>query len=244
VLLDENNNIVLNGELADGTYSVKYEMENGSTVNIGNLVLDSNVYYTVTKNLTNCTISNTATQAKEGSSYSATISANSGYELKSLVVTMGGANVSVSGGNINIANVTGNIVITAVAEEIKAKYTNLADPTSADWWADSRIGSDGTRRNDAPGDIVTNRLTVKQGDVVRVKNLNCTTRNMGSYRADTGAVMSSAKITACTEVSDATVTATSAQFTVSGKNCGYIRIGGTPTGNVSDIIVTINEPID
>lgn len=39
--VDENNTIVLNGDLADGTYSIKYEMEDGSTVDIGVLVLDS-----------------------------------------------------------------------------------------------------------------------------------------------------------------------------------------------------------
>ena len=38
--VDENNNIVLIGNLADGTYSVKYEMEDGSTVDIGDLVLN------------------------------------------------------------------------------------------------------------------------------------------------------------------------------------------------------------
>lgn len=37
--VDENNNIIISGNLADGTYSVKYKMEDGSTVNIGSLVL-------------------------------------------------------------------------------------------------------------------------------------------------------------------------------------------------------------
>lgn len=37
--VDENNTIVLNGNLADGTYAVKYEMEDGSTVDIGNMTL-------------------------------------------------------------------------------------------------------------------------------------------------------------------------------------------------------------
>lgn len=37
--VDENNNIVVSGALADGTYTVKYELEDGTTVNIGELVL-------------------------------------------------------------------------------------------------------------------------------------------------------------------------------------------------------------
>jgi hypothetical protein len=120
----------VSGDLPDGTYSVKYEMENGTVVNIGNMVLDSNVYYSVTNTLTNCTNSNSATKAVQGGSYSATITAKSGYELKSIVVKMGGTDISstaVSGGKITISNVTGNIVITAVAEEIKAEYNNVLD---------------------------------------------------------------------------------------------------------------------
>lgn len=38
-IVDENNNIIISGKLADRTYSVKYEMEDGSLINIGNLVL-------------------------------------------------------------------------------------------------------------------------------------------------------------------------------------------------------------
>lgn len=39
--VDENNNIILSGNLADGTYTAKYEMADGSTVDIGNLVLET-----------------------------------------------------------------------------------------------------------------------------------------------------------------------------------------------------------
>lgn len=126
--VDENNNIIVSGSLADGIYTVKYELGDGSIVEIGDLVIDSNVYYTVTANLTNCT-SNGASQAVGGSSYTATITANSGYELKTLTVTMGGADVTasaVSGGTVIIGNVTGDIVITAVAE------AQVAEPVTVD----------------------------------------------------------------------------------------------------------------
>lgn len=124
-----DNKIIIQG-LPDGSYTAAYEYENGSTVNIGNLVVDTNVYYTVTNTLTQCTTNNSATKAVQGGSYSATITAKSGYELKSIVVKMGGTDISstaVSGGKITISNVTGNIVITAVAEEIKAAYNNILD---------------------------------------------------------------------------------------------------------------------
>lgn len=131
--IDESNNIIVQGDLSDGTYSVKYEMEDGTKVDIGNLVIDSNVYYFVTNNLTNCTSNNGVTQVVEGESYSATITAISGYELKSVSVTMGGTAVSVSDGVINITSVTGDIVITAVAEEatVTPSYTNII-PTLTD----------------------------------------------------------------------------------------------------------------
>jgi hypothetical protein len=144
--VDSANNIVLMGNLADGTYTVKYEMEDGSTVNIGTMVLDSNVYYSITKNFTNCSISNSATNVIEGESYSATITANSGYELKSVTVTMGGSAVSVSGGIINIASVTGDIVITAVAEEkaVTPTYTNLL-PLSVNADGSDYVGDNGEK---------------------------------------------------------------------------------------------------
>ena len=122
--IDENNTIVLNGNLPDGTYTFKYEMSNGEVVTIGESLIDTNVYYSVTNNLTNCTNNNSSKSVVEGESYSATISAFNNCELKSVTVTMGGSPVSVSGGNISIANVTGDIIITAVAEEVVVE-TNM-----------------------------------------------------------------------------------------------------------------------
>lgn len=119
-------------------------MGDGSTIDIGELVLDTDVYYNVTNNLTNCTNTNTTTQVAEGESYSATITAISGYELKSVSVTMGGTAVSVSDGVINITSVTGDIVITAVAEEatVTPSYTNVL-PLSVDSNGDDYKGTNG-----------------------------------------------------------------------------------------------------
>lgn len=76
--------------------------------------------YYITNNLTNCTNSNTSSSISSGSSYSATISANSGYTMNTITVTMGGTNITnsaVSGNNIYISNVTGDIIITANATQ-------------------------------------------------------------------------------------------------------------------------------
>lgn len=80
---------------------------------------------TITYNLTNCSSSNKAVTSKVGASYYTSITPESGYSLGSIVVYMGGTNISqsvVSGGNINIGNITGNIVI-AVNATANIGYT-------------------------------------------------------------------------------------------------------------------------
>ena len=82
--------------------------------------------YNITNNLTNCTTNNNNLSIEGGSSYSATISANTNYEMSSITVTMGGADITssvVNGYVINISNVTGNIVITASATAIQTTTT-------------------------------------------------------------------------------------------------------------------------
>lgn len=76
--------------------------------------------YTITNNLTNCANSNVNTSVSENSSYVANITANEGYTLDSVVITMGGEDITstvYSEGSINISSVTGDIVITANASE-------------------------------------------------------------------------------------------------------------------------------
>lgn len=75
--------------------------------------------YTVTNNLTNVTNSNAQTEVSSTDGYySATLTAADGYSMQSVVITMGGIDItdSVYGdGGILITEVTGDIVITAVA---------------------------------------------------------------------------------------------------------------------------------
>lgn len=235
--VDENNNIVLNGNLADGTYSIKYEM-NGETIDIGNLVLDSNVYYSITNTLTNCTNSNSATQAVKGESYSATITANSGYELKSVTVTMGGSPVSVSGGTISIAEVTGNIVITAVAEENKPTYTNLATT----FQTGKRYNSSGAIVDNAATCVCEDYIPYTSGTVVRVKGFkDLKATNCVFYLADKKLNTVSQVSARSSYIYDSTndiVTITS-----TNGNDHYIRIAGALTSTTDGVIITVNEPI-
>jgi hypothetical protein len=153
--VDENNRIVLTGTLAGKTYTVKYEMEDGSTIDIGDLALDTNTYYSVTNNLTNCTNSNSATEIAKGKAYNATISANSGYALKSVTVTMGGASVTVTNGVIAIEKVTGDIVITAVAEVAEPVTENLTLVAKT-----SIVTGDGSTRENTGGHCATDFIDV------------------------------------------------------------------------------------
>lgn len=104
-------------------------------------------YQTIAKNLTGCTISNAASQADYGEAYRAIITAESGKSITSVVVKMGGVDITatayapnidtVSSGAINIAKVTGAVTITAAASvpsvtyNIKRNLTNCASSNTA-----------------------------------------------------------------------------------------------------------------
>lgn len=248
--VDSGNNIVLNGDLADGTYTVKYEMEDGSTIDIGELVLDTNVYYSVTNNLTNCTNSNNATSAVKGESYNATITANDGYELSSVVVTMGGTDITssvVSGGNISIANVTGNIVITAVAEEI-AEPTNFADPSSADWVANGRIRSSGAIATDVSGadagrTFASNFVECQKGDVVEITGGLITAFFFGFYDSSKNKLQALGWGDAKTNsyVIDASNSSSGATFTVNVDNTAFMRFTLSNVSDQNAVIINVKR---
>lgn len=93
-------------------------------------------YQTITKNLTGCTISNSASQVEYGDSYTATVAADVGKELTSVVVKMGGVDITstaytAGSGAINIAKVTGAVTITAVAIMPSVSYNITLNLTNA-----------------------------------------------------------------------------------------------------------------
>lgn len=85
-------------------------------------------YQSITKNLTGCTISNGASQVDYGEAYTATITPESGKTLTSIVIKMGGIDITstayaAGSGAINIVKVTGAITITAAASAPSVTYT-------------------------------------------------------------------------------------------------------------------------
>jgi hypothetical protein len=112
------------------------DMKNGYYLPIAQYKLDTTIVdipatvtnYSITNNLSNATNSNSATTISSGSSYSATISPNANYSISSIIVTMGGTDISstvVSGNTISISNVTGNIVITVTTASTVKPCTNI-----------------------------------------------------------------------------------------------------------------------
>lgn len=114
-----------------GGTNITSQVVSGNSINIASVTGDIvitvtttpvQITYSITNNLSNCTTNNASTVINKNESYNATISANSGYEIKSIVVTMGGTNVSstvVTGNKINIPSVTGIVVITVTTNKIK-----------------------------------------------------------------------------------------------------------------------------
>ena len=81
----------------------------------------TDTYYTISYHLHDSTSSNSITSIKKGSSYSTTISPKNGYRVNTIACMMGGTDISnsvVSGNNINIANVTGDISVLVDTEAI------------------------------------------------------------------------------------------------------------------------------
>ena len=73
--------------------------------------------HTVTLNLTHVSSSNATTTVEDQRAYTATLTADVDYTIQAVTITMGGADISscYADGVISIPNVTGDVVITAVA---------------------------------------------------------------------------------------------------------------------------------
>ena len=139
------------------------------------------VTYTVTRNLTNVASSNTANSIAENASYTTTLSPTGGYKkLGAITVTMGGADISssaVSGNNISIAKVTGNIVITC-----EAVITNIIDTIGIS--ANTRLStsSGDNRTQSGYAAIGANKdaaslIHLTAGDTLRVKGVSLPASN-------------------------------------------------------------------
>ena len=182
--VDSANNIIINN-LPDGSYTVKYEMADGSTIDIGALEV--------------------------GSSGPA--------------------------------------------------YTNLADPSSADWLAGHRLGTSSASASE--GGLVTNYIPCKKGDVVRVKGLcigildikggnsrcwQCASDKTIINRDYVGSNGAFVSVTGYPNSPEWTyivgTTGDSSTYMENADNIAYIRFSGY-LGDMpaSEVVITVNEEI-
>ena len=223
-------------------------------------------YHAVTYSLTNVTASDNTAAVEHGASFLNAITAADGYELSSVTVTMGGVDVTANvynadgGGLVSIAEVTGDIVITAVAVEV-LNVNNLL-PTSTDasgnvyngcgYKANTYLsgGSEGGR----DGVYCSGFIAAKKGDVIRFKNVTMTNGNgnhrMSLYDANKAHIangtssMASGQMPAMYAITyDSANNVTSITLSHSYcNNMGFFRFCCGYLG--PDSIVTINEVIE
>lgn len=104
--------------------------DKSATCNITVNIAQSELSYTITKNLTNCSISNNANSILQNQTYIATLTANEGCEISSVSVSMGGVDITSTAYNssnktIGIDVVTGDIIINCTATEVTASTYEL-----------------------------------------------------------------------------------------------------------------------
>lgn len=155
-------------------------------------------YQTITKNLTGCTISNNASQVEYGEAYTATIAAESGKTITSVVIKMGGVDITstaytAGSGAINIAKVTGAVTITAVATMPSVTYTITLNLTN--------VVSSNTANTIGEGASYTTTLS----PTGTYKKLGAITVTMGGVDISTSAV-SGSTITIAKATGDITIT--------------------------------------
>ena len=250
----------------DGKIIENVKVTMGGT-DITGAVFDGNMTIlrrSITKNLTQCTSSNARIYVIDGQSYVTNLTANEGYSIDSVNITMGGVDVSTfyKDGIISIPEVTGDIVITATAITQGPAYTNQipisTDSTGAIY---NSIGyKDGYQISSSGVDeehghkSVTGFIPIKKGDTIRIKGVYnndvtscrmCTYDNSKTFQtARNGSIFHS---TGSYSLSGDVMTYTPNEYFVNDST-RYFRFScdtGAHTGEEdgSKLIITINEEI-
>lgn len=228
-------------------------------------------YYSIQTSLTGATLSGSGATVQEGKSYTGTITVMDGYTMESVVITMGGADITdaanadgtkvYGNGSINIQEVNGNVVITAVAVK-QVNYTNLV-PTAIDSSGASAPYTDGTYLSSSgdtsamSGFTTTGFIPIDGGKVhtYRIGGTGVAWNVYGCriawYNADfslKGSVMSYDKIgsgqyypTVVEDANAAAAFATNANV-APPNGAAYFRLSAKGSG--ANLIVTIDEPIE
>lgn len=205
--------------------------------------------YTVTYNLTNATSSNTSGNAIEGNTFTTTLSkTNASWIWENVKITMGGIDITneaynSSTGIVMIAEVTGNIVITAT---VKAPYTNVIDSVGT---VDNVRLRSGGGTGEADG-FASNYFEAKGGDIIRVLFPNGDRSKIPSNGvycctySDTNGTLITAYDGSTSSVVLKNATSTGYEIHIpSSVDCSYARVAGGAAGQYFGWIVTLNENI-
>mgnify|MGYP002543370709 FL=1 len=224
------------------------------------------VYHSITNALTNVTTSNDTVAAEDGTSYTATLTAKSGYTLGEVTVKMGGANITATAYNadtgvISIAAVTGDVVITAKATK-EVSYHNLV-PTAVDSsgasapYTDGKMLSSSGVISDNPSFVTTGFIPFDGGasHTYRIGGDGIKWNEYGSriawYKADfslKGSVLKydqlGKSIYFPTKIDDpnAAVAFTTDINVAPPQGAAYFRVSAKGKGG--NLIITLDEPIE
>lgn len=208
----------------------------------------TNMLYSVTKTLTNCSINNSKKAVIEGEGYGATIIPFGGYTLAGATVsiTMGGVDMSTcySEGKIAIPSVTGDIVIKVTAVASAPTYTNLFDARVIH--AGYRINSGAALEPNSAQNVSNDIELGGSGVTVRIKgskaNTNASTYRICYYNGTnwTGAVYLNSATGYTYDTTTDTIMFTSNSNVLFTK----LRFSYPATTYAAGIVVTVNEAIN
>ena len=212
-------------------------------------------WFKVTQNLTNVLSDYYKTEAKENMPLTMTLVTTNGKSMGTVTVIMNDIDVTsmvYSNSKVSIPAVNGDIIITAKA----LLYTNLVEPND-DNTTDTTIWVNGKKYNTA-GNIVddavyvtTNYISVKKGDIVRIKGfvLGAEGRNVFSaaFYSDKKHYFTQAlnHMTNNGFFKNFSVDTDNnvAQFTSAIDTVAYFRFSGPPINGNENVIITVNEEI-
>ena len=211
------------------------------------------VSYNITLNLANATSSNATTSIAENASYSTTLSPTGTYKkLGAITVTMGGADISVSavtGNNVSIAKVTGDIVITCAAV-----ITNIIDTIGIS--ANTRLStsSGDNRTQSGYAAIGANKDTaslihLSAGDTLHIKGVSLPSANdnysaVAIHSAD-GTLISTAYLHDGLSWNGLTFANNNGVVVITNAHSSDYRVRvSLICTDTSVVVATINEPIE
>ena len=221
----------------------------------------------VSNTLTHCSTDNGRKTVIDGQSYGAALTADNGYMLNNVIITMGGVEMPAyyANGRITIPNVTGDIAIVATAAASAPAYTNQLD--NAVNMAGTKIGKvwmyTGKRYSSSSGDPVDNASTnitgliqAEIGETIRMRfdgTTEQTYNNIKCFKADRSEVatgnVSFHTILSNTNIADVITNDVAngkldfkLKLNAGTKDMAYFAFCTTGT-DISRIIITVNEEI-